>query len=98
MQVGDASLEVRAIIIRQPDRSLRVDWGAAPVLLADGAMAATGLIQPFSRVQYQYRVRSGKMPVPRWRDDFVAAFPALTAEVRSFDQRSDRMAEVLGPI
>jgi putative ABC transport system permease protein len=98
VQVGDANIEVRAIIIRQPDRSLRADWGAAPVLLADGAMAATGLIQPFSRVQYQYRVRTGNVPAPRWRDDFVSAFPALTAEVRSFDQRSDRMAEVLGQI
>jgi hypothetical protein len=32
----------------------------------------------------------------RWRDDFAVAFPTLTAEVRSFDERSDRMAEVLG--
>ena len=97
VQVGDADLEVRAIIIRQPDRSLRADWGAAPVLLAEGAMMATGLIQPFSRVEYQYRVRIDT-PAPRWRDSFVAAFPKLTAEVRSFDQRSDRMAEVLGQI
>ena len=97
VQVGDASLEVRAIVVRQPDRSLRADWGAAPVLLADGAMEATGLIQPLSRVEYQYRVRTDA-PAPRWRDSFVAAFPALTAEVRSFDQRSDRMAEVLGQI
>ena len=33
-----------------------------------------------------------------WRDAFVGAFPALDAEVRSVDERSDRMAEVLGQI
>lgn len=97
VQVGDVSLEIRALIERQPDRSLRADWGAAPVLLADGAIVATGLIQALSRVQYQYRVRTDT-PAARWRDSFVAAFPWLTAEVRSFDQRSDRMAEVLGQI
>lgn len=97
VQVGDADLEVRAIIVRQPDRSLRADWGAAPVLLAEDAMMATGLIQPLSRVEYQYRVRTDT-PAPQWRNTFVAAFPTLSAEVRSFDQRSDRMAEVLGQI
>ena len=97
VQVGDTDLEVRALIVRQPDRSLRADWGAAPVLVADGGMAATGLIQPFSRVEYQYRVRTEGSPA-RWRDEFAAAFPAVTAEVRSVDQRSDRMAEVLGQI
>jgi hypothetical protein len=55
-------------------------------------MTATGLIQPFSRVEYQYRVRTGA-EAARWRDDFAAAFPTVTAEVRSFDERSDRMAE-----
>ena len=95
VQVGDAMLEVRAIIVRQPDRSLRADWGAAPVLVADGGMTATGLIQPFSRVEYQYRVRTDAAAA-RWRDDFAASFPTVTAEVRSFDERSDRMAEVLG--
>lgn len=63
VQVGDTDLEVRAIIVRQPDRSLRADWGAAPVLVADGGMAATGLIQPFSRVEYQYRVLSEGPPL-----------------------------------
>ncbi|MDV7392295.1 hypothetical protein RZS08_13105, partial [Arthrospira platensis SPKY1] len=29
--IGDLDLEVRALIVRQPDRSLRADWGAAPV-------------------------------------------------------------------
>ena len=92
--IGDLELTVRALIVRQPDRSLRADWGAAPVLVAEGALMRTGLVQPLSRVEYRYRVRTERH-AGAWRDAFVAAFPALPADVRSFDQRSDRVAEVL---
>ncbi len=97
IEVGNLSLTVRALTIRQPDRSLRADWGAAPVLVAEGALMATGLVQPLSRVEHHYRVRTTE-PANAWRDQFIAAFPALDAETRSFDERSDRMAEVLGQI
>ncbi len=95
--IGDLNLTVRALIVRQPDRSLRADWGAAPVLVAEGALMATGLVQPLSRVEYRYRVRSNEL-ASAWRDSFVKTFPTLDAETRSFDERSDRMAEVLGQI
>ena len=97
VSIGDLDLQVRAVIVRQPDRSLRADWGGAPVLVSESALMATGLIQPFSRVEYQYRVRTDE-PAAAWRDAFAASFPTVTAEVRSFDERSDRMAEVLGQI
>ena len=95
--IGELELTVRALIVRQPDRSLRADWGAAPVLVAEGALMATGLVQPLSRVEYRYRVRTPEL-ASAWRDNFVRAFPSLDAETRSYDERSDRMAEVLGQI
>lgn len=97
VEVGELTLAVRAIVVRQPDRSLRADWSGAPVLVADGALRATGLVQPLSRVEYHYRVRTDQPAAP-WRDAFMAAFPALDAEVRTFEERSERMAEVLGQI
>lgn len=97
VMIGNAELEVRALIARQPDRSLRADWSGAPVLVSDGGLDATGLVQPLSRVEYHYRVRTDE-PVDTWRSAFVAAFPGLNAEVRTFEQRSERMAEVLGQI
>ena len=97
VDVGDLSLTVRALITRQPDRSLRADWGGAPVLVAEGALMATGLVQPLSRVDHRYRVRTDQ-PASAWRDAFMAAFPALDVEVDTFDERSERMAEVLGQI
>ncbi|MGE0098076.1 MAG: ABC transporter permease [Hydrogenophaga sp.] len=95
VEVGDLSLMVRAVVLRQPDRSLRADWSGAPVLVADGALQASGLVQPLSRVEYHYRVRTGE-PLASWRDAFVAAFPDIDAEVQTFEERSQRLAEVLG--
>lgn len=101
VHIGDVRMTVRAVIVRQPDRSLRADWGAAPVLLAEGALRATDLLQPGSRMEYRYRVRidrASDTSAADWRDAFTTAFPALNAEVRSFDERSDRIAEILGQI
>ena len=101
VSVGKLNLVVRAVIMRQPDRSLRADWGAAPVLIAEDALMATGLIQPFSRVEYLYRVRLGNMGATEasdFRDEFLRTFVSLPAEVSSFDERSDRMTQVLGQI
>ncbi|HEY7804937.1 MAG TPA: FtsX-like permease family protein, partial [Orrella sp.] len=98
VSVGQLKLAVRAVVINQPDRNLRADWGAAPVLIAKGALEASGLLQPFSRVQYQYRVRlqgGQSSDAIAFRDALLAAFPNMQAEVRSFDERSDRMTEVL---
>ena len=97
VQVGEITLQVRALLQQQPDRSLRADRGAAPVLVAADALQATGLVQPFSRVQYRTRVRTSE-PTAAWRSAFLAAFPAATAEVRTADDRGDRIAEVLGQI
>ncbi len=97
VSVGELDLTVRAIVVRQPDRSWRADWGGAPVLVSPQALMATGLVQPLSRVEHRYRVRTNE-PAGRWRDAFIAAHPALMAEVRSVDERSDRMAEVLGQV
>ncbi|MGV3573400.1 MAG: ABC transporter permease [Ramlibacter sp.] len=95
--LGDATLVVRALIVRQPDRSLRADWRGEPVLVSAQALAATGLVQPLSRVDYLYRTRTD-LPPAAWSRRFVAAFPDLAARVRTFEQRSARMAEVLGQI
>ena len=101
LSIGELTLAVRAVVIRQPDRSLRADWGAAPVLISNEALTATGLIQPFSRVEYAYRVRlpdAAPGAAGEFRDALLRAFPDMPAEVRSFDERSDRMTEVLNQV
>lgn len=99
--IGDLELSVRAVVVRQPDRSLRADWGAAPVLIDEQALVATGLVQPFSRIEYLYRVRldgGDETSALEFRDELLRAFPSMPAEVRSFDERSDRISQVLNQI
>jgi len=95
--IGNDRFTVRTLIRHQPDRSLRADWSGAPVMIAAEALSATGLLQPGSRVQYRYRIRTESAPEDL-RGALLAAFPQATWEVRSFAERSDRMAEVLGQI
>jgi len=97
VQVGDVVLTVRALITRQPDRSLRADWRGQPVLIAAGALDASGLVQPGSRVAHRYRIKTAEDP-GAWRQAFVAAFPDSTAEIQTFTERGERLTEVLGQI
>lgn len=101
VNLGDAELVVRAIILYQPDRSLRADWSGAPVLVSAGALQSTGLLQPGSRPAYRYRVRTdvgALTEASAWRAAFMAEFPEGAWEVRTFKDRNARIAEILGQI
>ncbi len=95
--VGNIELEVRSIVVNQPDRRLSADWRGAPLLLSEAALAQTGLILPGSRVDYEYHVRT-EVPVDSWRAQFQQAFPEQAWEVRTFYDRSQRIAERLNQI
>lgn len=97
VEIGELGVTVRALIARQPDRSLRADWSGPPVLIAADALAATGLVQPGSRLSYRYRIRTDADP-DAWRAGFAAAFPDADWEVQTFHERSERIAEVLGQV
>ncbi|MEX2496544.1 MAG: FtsX-like permease family protein, partial [Woeseia sp.] len=95
--IGSLSMQVRALVENQPDRSLSAEWRGAPVLLSGEAVAASGLIQPGSLVDYEYRVRTD-IAADAWRRAFYAAFPDEDWEVRTFEDRSRRVSERLGQI
>ncbi|MCP5154202.1 MAG: ABC transporter permease [Ectothiorhodospiraceae bacterium] len=97
VEVGMVDAEVRALIARQPDRSLRADWRGPPVLVSADVLPATELIQPGSRVAYRYRVRTDEAPAT-WRSAFATRFTTGDWEVRTFTERSERIAEVLGQV
>ncbi|MFT5504640.1 MAG: putative ABC transport system permease protein [Gammaproteobacteria bacterium] len=66
-------------------------------MLSEDALQASGPIQPGSRIDYEYRVRSNRF-ADTWRKEFYAAFLSETWEVRTFSDRSQRFAERLGQI
>jgi len=95
--IGSLEMKVRALVLKQPDRSLNANWRGTPVLLSAEALQASGLIQPGSRIDYEYHVRSS-LPAETWRSRFYDAFPNETWKVRTFADRSQRLAERLGQI
>lgn len=97
VELGAARLEVRALIMRQPDRSLRADWSGPPVLIAAATLGETELLQAGSRPAYRYRVRTELAP-DDWRTAFATAFPGTDWEIRTFIERNARLGEVLGQI
>lgn len=97
VEIGDSQYVVRATIVRQPDRSLRADWAGAPVLLTEEALRASGLVQPLSRIDHDYRLRLDGS-ADTWRADYLSAFPDSPGRVRTFSERSERIAEVLGQV
>lgn len=95
--IGSLELVVRAVIRKQPDRALNADWRGAPVLISQQALQASELVQPASRVDYEYRVRTD-IVANDWRDQFYQAFPQADWEVRTFSDRSERIGKRLAQV
>lgn len=95
--VGSLTMEVRALVRHQPDRSLQANWRGAPALISPQALDASGLVGPASRIEYEYRVRTGG-DAGEWRRRFYATFPEGEWEVHTFAGRSERIAERLGQV
>ncbi|MEO8557862.1 MAG: FtsX-like permease family protein [Rhodospirillales bacterium] len=54
LTIGDAEFEIRAVIMREPDRGLNVFAIGPRVMIALDAVPATGLLQPGSLMSYNY--------------------------------------------
>ncbi len=97
VSIGRLQMEVRALILQQPDRNLSADWRGSPVLISPQAITDASLLQPGSRVDYDYRVATD-IPAATWKTLFYEQFPDRGWEVRTFEDRSERIAERLGQI
>jgi putative ABC transport system permease protein len=94
VEIGTLRLEVRALITKQPDRSLSANWLNSPVMISEDALLAAELLHPGSRVDYEYRVRTEQDP-DAWQSALFATFPDTNWEVSTFMDRSDRIGERL---
>ncbi len=110
--VGALQVEIRTLIVSEPDR-LGAGIGFAPrALIAEDALRATGLIQPGSLVRWTTRVLmgGGAAPPPQatvkaFLTDAQTAFPEAGWEARdranvspSFSKNLDRFTEFLALI
>jgi len=85
VRVGDASLVVRAVIVREPDRAgnVRAITLGPRVMVSTGGLKATDLVRPGAQIRYEIRM---KLPpgvdARRFRAALNGAFPDAGWQVR----------------
>lgn len=92
--IGALTMRVRALVLRQPDRALSAEWRGTPLLVNELALEPSELTGPGSRLDFDYRVRTA-IPANEWRQQIYDAFPDENLDVRTFRDRSRRIADRL---
>jgi putative ABC transport system permease protein len=85
--LGDATLRIAQVIVIEPDRGAGFTSFAPRVMLHEADLAATGLIQPASRVTYRLAVAS-----PTHNDETVGAYTRWAeAQIKAQNLRGMRV-------
>ena len=95
--IGELEVELRAMIVEQPDRSLRADLRGPPVIVDAGALQASGLLLPTSLVDYDYRLRIDG-DANEWREQLKDRFPDASWEVQTVEERGELVSERLDQV
>ncbi|HYB10518.1 MAG TPA: FtsX-like permease family protein [Alphaproteobacteria bacterium] len=99
IKVGEAIFELRAALAREPDRGSAIFILGPRLMVGRASLAATGLIQPGSIVQYHYRVKLPPAVDTRaWLDEISARFPDAGWHARSLYNATPRLQQFLDRI
>lgn len=99
--LGDARLKIASVIVIEPDRGAGFMSFAPRVMLNEGDLAATALIQPASRVTYRLAVAapgSNEAPVRefvKWADAQVKSGSLRGVRVESLESGRPEMRQTL---
>jgi putative ABC transport system permease protein len=93
--IGSAAFELRAALVKEPDK-LSGGIGFGPrVLISERALRATGLVQPGSLVRWQYRLRlpadASDSTVTSISKQAQSTFPDAGWEIRTRDKASPQL-------
>jgi putative ABC transport system permease protein len=96
IKIGDAVLQLRATIEREPDAAAGGLIFGPRVLISSEALPETALIRPGALVNYHYRLRllSGVDPTA-WAKTARAAFPEAGWQIRSFGEGSPSLERLI---
>jgi putative ABC transport system permease protein len=85
--IGKARVRINGTIVHEPDRVATIVTFGPQLMVAEGAIAATDLVQPGSQIHYHYRVKLAKGGDPAaWRSALEAAFPKAGWRIRGTSQ------------
>lgn len=81
--VGDSRVQIRAVIVKEPDRIANALAFGPRVMVATGALADTNLQQPGSLIRWSYRLAlADGVTAPAARARLAAAFPQAAWQMR----------------
>lgn len=87
INVGEAVLQVRAVILAEPDRAISFATIGPRVMLAREALPTTELVQMGSLVEYTYNIRLDKSETAdEMRARLDSEFPDATWRIRGLNQ------------
>jgi putative ABC transport system permease protein len=99
VKVGEAVFELRARIVREPDRGSSAFILGPRFMIGDASLPATGLIQPGSIVHYHYRLKLPPgLDVRAWLDQLSKRFPDAGWRMRSLYNAAPRLQQFLDRI
>ena len=92
--VGETTVEVRGVIAREPDRAGSGSFSLGPrLLIADGALKTTGLVQQGSLITWSYLLRlNAGMDHTAFRAAVKEAFPDAGWRVRDYTNAAPQLA------
>jgi putative ABC transport system permease protein len=96
IKIGEAVLQLRATIGREPDAITGGLIFGPRVLISAEALSETGLIRPGALVTYHYRIRlpTGVDPI-NWAKGARTAFPEAGWQIRSFNEASPSLERLI---
>ncbi len=96
--LGDASLRISQVLMTEPDRGAGFMSFAPRVMIHEGDLAATGLVQPASRLNYRLAVAGPDAAVARYTDWVQARIKAgdlRGVRLESFEAGRPEMRQTL---
>jgi putative ABC transport system permease protein len=96
VKIGDATLQLRGTIEREPDATAGgLEFGPRVIVSVD-ALAETGLIRPGALVTYHYRLQlPGGADPALWAERARSAFPEAGWQIRTFDEASPALQRLI---
>ena len=87
VRVGDAVFQVRATVVKEPDRVVSLFSLGPRLMVAHDAVKATGLVQPGSQIRYHTRILLPPgMPDKTWIERLKNDLPKAGWRIRGTDQ------------
>ena len=96
VKIGDATLQLRATIAREPDAAAGgLEFGPR-VIVSAKALAESGLLRPGALVTYHYRLQLPRVADPAsWAERARSAFPEAGWQIRTFGEASPALQRLI---